>query len=66
MPKSLGGAAATTRLLKAGIVIDKAEMEGAKMGMQNLPADQIEETVRYIDVVYDESGLRLQYDPDDD
>lgn len=65
LPESLGGAAATTRLLQSGVVILEGEMEGAHMGMQNLPVDEIDDTAAFIKIVHDDSGPRLEYDSRD-
>ena len=61
LPEALGGAEATTRLLRLGITVPDGPMQGAYMGVPNLPEGEIEATSKYLRVVVDNDMLRLEY-----
>ena len=62
LPESLGGAEATIRLLKLGFKIEDGSMEGLSIGLPNIPDSEIKPASGYLDVVFDEQNLRLEYD----
>ena len=44
VPESLGGAEATTRLLRRGITVSQGPMAGAHFGMPNLSEEEVQST----------------------
>jgi len=64
LPESLGGAEATTRLLREGLYVEDGTLEGTFIGIPNLPEREIRPASKYLNVVFGSSGLRLEYNPD--
>ena len=61
LPESLGGAEATTRLIKQGLHIEDGSMDGVYLGFPNLGESEVQPASEYLEVVFDGTSLRLEY-----
>ncbi len=61
IPDSMGGVAATARLLREGIVVPDGPMAGEKFILTGMNDDEIEYVASYLDVQYDRTELRLVF-----
>ncbi|HRQ90070.1 MAG TPA: hypothetical protein PLA50_14825, partial [Bacteroidia bacterium] len=65
IPDSMGGAAATARLLREGVTVTGSVMVGEKFILSGLSDEDIEEVAKFLDIQYDRRELRLVYrDPE--
>ncbi len=65
IPESLGGAEATTRLLRRGITVPEGPLAGTYFGMPNLAEDEVSATAVYLEIVFDMTVLRMIYEDDE-
>ncbi|MCB1234758.1 MAG: hypothetical protein KDM91_06775 [Verrucomicrobiae bacterium] len=66
IPESMGGVAATVRLLREGIIIPSGPMAGSPFRIPHIADEEIENVEEYLRIVYDYSELRLEFhDPED-
>lgn len=61
IPDSMGGVAATARLLREGVIVPEGPMAGEKFVLSGLRDDEIEEISEFLYVQYDKRELRLIY-----
>jgi hypothetical protein len=59
IPDSMGGVAATARLLREGVIVPEGPMAGEKFVLSGLRDDEIEAISEYLYVEYDRRELRL-------
>lgn len=59
IPDSMGGVAATARLLREGVIVPEGPMAGEKFVLSGLRDDEIDEISVYLFVQYDRRELRL-------
>jgi hypothetical protein len=59
MPDSMGGVAATARLLREGVIVPEGPMAGEKFVLSGLRDDEIDSISEYLYVEYDRRELRL-------
>ncbi len=59
IPDSMGGVAATARLLREGVIVPEGPMAGEKFVLSGLRDDEIEEISEFLYVQYDKRELRL-------
>lgn len=59
IPDSMGGVAATARLLREGVIVPEGPMAGEKFVLAGLRDDEIDEISVYLYVEYDRRELRL-------
>ncbi len=59
IPDSMGGVAATARLLREGVIVPEGPMAGEKFVLSGLRDDEIESISEYLFVQYDKRELRL-------
>ncbi|MEM6916261.1 MAG: type II secretion system protein [Verrucomicrobiota bacterium] len=63
IPDSMGGAEATARLLREGVVVPEGPMAGERFILSGMREKEIEETAAYLKIEYDRNHLRLVYSP---
>ncbi len=61
IPDSMGGVAATARLLREGVIVPEGPMAGEKFVLSGLRDDEIEEISEFLYIQYDKRELRLIY-----
>ena len=61
IPDSMGGVAATARLLREGVIVPEGPMAGEKFVMAGLLDDDIDEISAYLYVQYDQRELRVVF-----
>ena len=61
IPDSMGGVAATARLLREGVIVPEGPMAGEKFVLSGLRDDEIDSISVYLYVQYDRKELRLIY-----
>ena len=61
LPDSLGGAEATTRLLRRGITVPDGPLAGMSFGVQSLSEEEIAPAAVYLEIMLTESVLRMIY-----
>jgi len=59
IPDSMGGVAATARLLREGVIVPEGPMAGEKFVLSGLRDDEIDSISVYLYVQYDRKELRL-------
>jgi prepilin-type N-terminal cleavage/methylation domain-containing protein len=59
IPDSMGGVAATARLLREGVIVPEGPMAGEKFVLSGLRDDEIDAISEYLYVEYDRRELRL-------
>jgi prepilin-type N-terminal cleavage/methylation domain-containing protein len=59
IPDSMGGVAATARLLREGVIVPEGPMAGEKFVLSGLRDDEIDSISAYLYVQYDRKELRL-------
>lgn len=65
IPDSMGGVAATARLLREGVIVPEGPMAGEKFVLSGLLDEEIDAISVYLYVQYDDRELRLIFkDPD--
>lgn len=65
IPDSMGGVAATARLLREGVIVPEGPMAGEKFVLTGLNDDEIDYVAEYLYVQYDKKELRLIFrDPE--
>lgn len=65
IPDSMGGVAATARLLREGVIVPEGPMAGENFVLTGLNDDEIEQVAEYLYVQYDWRELRLIFrDPE--
>lgn len=65
IPDSMGGVAATARLLREGVIVPEGPMAGEKFVLTGLNDDEIDYVASYLYVQYDQKELRLIFrDPE--
>ncbi|MEM7602157.1 MAG: type II secretion system protein [Verrucomicrobiota bacterium] len=63
IPDSMGGAEATARLFREGVIVPEGPMAGERFILSGMREKEIEETAEYLKVEYDRTHLRLVYSP---
>ncbi|MDF1656539.1 MAG: type II secretion system protein [Verrucomicrobiales bacterium] len=63
IPDSMGGAEATARLLREGVIVPEGPMAGERFILSGMKEKEIEETAAYLRVEYGTTYLRLVYSP---
>lgn len=63
IPDSMGGAEATARLLREGVVVPEGPMAGERFILSGMREKEIEETAAYLKIEYGDSYLRLVFSP---
>lgn len=67
IPDSMGGAEATTRLLREGVVLTEGPMAGTSFVLPGVSDEEVEKIGKYLQVRYDRKELRLIFhDPEED
>lgn len=66
IPDSMGGAEATARLLREGVIVPEGPMAGERFILAGMRESEIEETATYLRIEYDKSNLRLVFTQPDD
>ena len=61
IPDSMGGVAATARLLREGVIVPEGPMAGEKFVLAGLLDDDIDEVSAYLYVQYDQRELRVVF-----
>lgn len=61
IPDSMGGAEATARLLREGVIVPEGPMAGERFILSGMREGEIEETAEYLRIEYDETNLRLVF-----
>jgi type II secretory pathway pseudopilin PulG len=61
IPDSMGGAEATARLLREGVIVPEGPMAGERFILAGMREGEIEETAEYLRIEYDETNLRLVF-----
>ncbi|MDF1826567.1 MAG: type II secretion system protein [Verrucomicrobiales bacterium] len=61
IPDSMGGAEATARLLREGVVVPEGPMAGERFILSGMRESDIEETAEYLRIEYDATNLRLVF-----
>lgn len=61
IPDSMGGAEATARLLREGVIVPEGPFAGERFILSGMRDDEIEEVAEYLDIQYDETQLRLVF-----
>lgn len=66
IPDSMGGVAATARLLREGVIVPEGPMAGERFVLTGLNDDEIDYVAQYLYIQYDNKELRLIFqDPED-
>jgi len=63
IPDSMGGAEATARLLREGVIVPEGPMAGERFILSGMREKEIEETAAYLRIEYGTTYLRLVYSP---
>lgn len=63
IPDSMGGAEATARLLREGVIVPEGPMAGERFILSGMREKEIEETAAYLRIEYGTSYLRLVFSP---
>jgi len=61
IPDSMGGAEATARLLREGVIVPQGPFAGERFILSGMRDDEIEEISVYLSIQYDETQLRLVF-----
>lgn len=61
IPDSMGGAEATARLLREGVIVPEGPFAGERFILSGMRDDEIEEVAEYLTIQYDETQLRLVF-----
>ena len=61
IPDSMGGVAATARLLREGVIVPEGPMAGEKFILSGMPDSEIDEVSEYLYVQYGRKELMLVY-----
>ena len=66
LPESLGGAEATTRLLRRGIRVPDGPMQGQYYGIDYISDENIEAAAIFMEILFNHDVLQLGYNPNAD
>lgn len=61
LPEALGGAAATARLLREGVVVPSGPMHGERIALPGLGDEEIDAAAPYLKVVFEGGELALEF-----
>ncbi len=66
LPESLGGAEATTRLLRRGIRVSEGPMQGKHFAISGISDENIEAAAIFMKIIFNDEVLQLGYNPNAD